>query len=174
MRKVLLLGAGNKRHLTLSHKSTHGQPVDVHSLDIDPNCKPDTCWDLNQLPLPFGDEEFDELHAYEVLEHVGRQGDWLSFFREFSEYWRILKPDGFLYASVPRHDNIWAWSDPGHTRIISPGTLSFLSQKQYARDVGKTTMTDYRNWYKADFEVFYAANVEASFCFGIKAIKETK
>lgn len=168
------MGAGNKRALKLSHKSTHGLPVSIHTLDIDPNCKPDTSWDLNQLPLPFADGEFDELHAYEVLEHVGRQGDWLSFFREFTEYWRILKPNGFLFASVPRHDSIWAWSDPGHTRVISPGTLSFLSQKQYEKDVGSTTMTDYRNWYKADFETFYGANVGDSFCFGLSAIKESK
>jgi hypothetical protein len=38
-------------------------------LDLDPNTKPApmVLWDLRDLPLPFPDNSFDEIHAYEVL-----------------------------------------------------------------------------------------------------------
>jgi SAM-dependent methyltransferase len=66
--------------------------------------------------LPFDDNTFDEIHAYEVLEHIGKQGDWMRILREWSEWWRILKPGGHLYASSPLWSSEWAWGDPGHTQ----------------------------------------------------------
>lgn len=151
---------------------TESEPREQFRIDIDPGCKPDLLADLNDGLPPDWENEFDEIHAYEVLEHLGRQGDWRGFFEEFEGYWRVLKPGGHLIATTPRYDSIWAWSDPGHTRIISQGTLSFLSQKIYARDIGKTTMTDYRNVYRADFDVEHAIISGESLLFCLKAIKE--
>lgn len=149
--KELILGAGSTHKDKIVYdkedKSYHN-PV---RLDICESHNPDVVWDLNNRPLPFEDEEFDEIHAYEVLEHVGQQGDYKGFFEEFSEYWRILKPEGRIYGSVPRFDSMWATADPSHTRVISEGTLVFLSQDQYALQVGVTAMSDFRDIYKADF-----------------------
>ena len=171
--RELLLGAGNRR---LKHVYPQGGPqtfVNVTTLDIDPDCKPDLLWDLNQLPLPVLSNSFDEIHAYEVLEHLGTQGDWRGFFAEFAEYWRILKPSGILFGSCPDVTSRWAWGDPGHTRIIGPECLTFLSQAHYAAHVGKTPMTDYRSIYKADFELICNQIDEGTktFFFGLRAIK---
>lgn len=152
--RELLIGAGNARRKKLFRD---GDPEwhDLVTLDIDPDCGADVLWDLNERPLPFVDGEFDEIHAYEVLEHVGRQGDWREFFAEFSEYHRILKLGGLLIASVPRWDSPWAWGDPGHTRVISTHTLSFLDQEHIAREVGVTAMTDYRAIWTGDFRLVH-------------------
>ena len=56
---------------------------------------------MNKLPLPFDNDTFDEIHAYEVLEHVGKQGDYIFFFAQFSDLYRILKPNGLLVAMSP-------------------------------------------------------------------------
>src|SRR5207253_648488 len=106
---------------------------------------------LENHPLPFENESFDEIHAYEVLEHLGGQGNWRFFFAEFTEYHRILAPHGSLYAAVPAWNSFWAWGDPSHKRIINEGTLSFLSQEEYAKQVGKTAMSDFRFCYRVDF-----------------------
>lgn len=151
--KELLIGSGNSRIKHLFQKEQK-EFQDVTTLDIDSTCNPDVVWDLNVRPLPFDDETFDEIHAYEVLEHLGTQGDYKGFFEEFGEYWRILKPDGLLIGSVP-HLPEHLWSDPGHTRFLNTITFGFLSQKAYEREVGVTPMTDYRSIWKKNFEIYH-------------------
>lgn len=121
------------------------------TLDIDPTTNPDVLWDLNELPYPFDSGSFDEIHAYEVLEHCGLQGDWRFFFAQFQELWRILRPGGKLIFIVPSPNSQWVWGDPGHTRFIHPAQMTYLLQAEYEKQVGKTAMTDYRHVYSADF-----------------------
>ena len=146
----LLLGCGSSREMRLMVDGTTKWRRLV-TLDHNADHKPDVVADLEQ-PLPFRDETFDRLDAYEVIEHLGRQGDWRSFFAQFSEFWRVLKPGGYFAATCPSWRSMWAWSDPSHTRVISHGTLSFLSQEEYRKQVGRTPMSDFRFCYKADFE----------------------
>jgi len=167
--RELLIGCGNRR-VKILFEEDKKEWANLTTLDFDPDCNPDVLWDLDNLPYPFKDNYFDEIHAYEVLEHCGKQGDWVYFFNQFSEFWRILKPGGNFYATVPNWNEIWCFGDPGHTRVINDGTLIFLSQEQYKIQVGVTAMTDYRNFYKADFETTYLRHAE-SFMFSLKAIK---
>ena len=116
----LLIGCGNSREKRV-YDNIIVKPEwnELVTLDIDPMCNPDVTHDLDVLPYPFEDNTFDEIHAYEVLEHCGHQGDWIFFFQQFTELWRILKPKGVLVGSCPNWDSPWAWGDPGHRRIIS-------------------------------------------------------
>jgi hypothetical protein len=67
----------------------------------------------------------------------------------------------------------WAWSDPGHTRIISRECLTFLCQPFYAQ-VGKTPMTDYRFCYRADFDIVHSHENGTTYEYGLKAIKPSR
>jgi SAM-dependent methyltransferase len=163
----LLIGCGNSREKRLDANRSNIWK-NVYTLDIDPSCNPDVVWNLDDLPLPFEDETFEEIHAYEVLEHCGKQGDWRFFFAQFAEFWRILKPGGMFYATTPCWDAVWAWGDPGHTRVFTPGTLNFLSQDAYNRDVGKTMMTDYRGVWPHDFQIAGAQETNGQFCFVLR------
>ena len=170
-KRELLLGCGAEKSKRMSVSDDFWWH-NLTTLDINPDHKPDVVWDLMQLPLPFLDNSFDEIHAYEVLEHTGQQGDYRFFFRQFSEFWRILQPDGYLFATVPAYDSLWAWGDPSHSRIINQGTLSFLSQKIYEQDIGKTTMSDFRYLYKADFQCVFSEVSDDNFRFVLQAIKQ--
>lgn len=167
--KDLLIGAGTNHDRRI--KTDRQDWDELVTLDMDPSLKPDVCHDLDLLPYPFPDNEFDEIHAYEVLEHFGSQGDWRGFFAQFTEFHRILKKDGLFCATVPLWTSQWAWGDPGHRRVITPGTLAFLSQSQYQDQIGKTSMTDYRPYYQGDFECMYLKQLEDSFAFILKALK---
>jgi SAM-dependent methyltransferase len=129
---------------------------------------------LNRLPLPFAAESADEIHAYDVLEHCGRQGDYHFFFAQFADFWRVLKPGGLVCATVPRPDSPWAWGDPSHTRIIPVEALVFLCQPEYAAQVGKTAMSDFRSIYKADFDVVYTLQHEHQAEFVLSAVKPSR
>ncbi len=62
---------------------------------------PDIIVDLNKLPLPFGDNEFDLIQCTEVLEHILYPGSLLK------ELKRILKTSGDLIVSMPNEMNIY-------------------------------------------------------------------
>ena len=153
----LVLGAGHRSGLrkmvTVDGDYEYKNAITV---DINAETKPDLVHDLNELPLPFGDEEFDEIHAYEVLEHLGTQGDYKKFFQEFGEYWRVLKPGGYLIGSCPKWDSIWAFGDPSHTRVLSAAAFTFLDQDQYVAQEGKTPMTDFRYLWKYSFKLVFS------------------
>jgi SAM-dependent methyltransferase len=173
--KTLLLGCGNSR---VKRMDAAGEPVsraddwgELVTADHDPGCGADVLHDFDVKPWPFADGEFDEVHAYEVLEHLGQQGDARAFFADFSEMWRILKPGGHLVASVPRWDRMWAWGDPSHRRVINEGTLVFLDQRQYAAQVGKTPMTDFRWLWKGDFRLVAGRETADQLWFVLRAIK---
>lgn len=168
----LLLGCGNNREKRIGFEMIEQSWFELVTLDIDPDCHPDVLHDMNEIPLPFDDNMFHEIHAYDVLEHVGFQGDWRFFFNQFEDFWRILKPGGYLIGTVPMWHNVWAWADPGHRRVICPESLVYLSQKEYEAQVGVTQMTDYRNWYKADFDLIGKEEGDETFGFVIQAIKD--
>jgi SAM-dependent methyltransferase len=170
MKRELLLGCGNDRTKKVTGSWTNPVFENLVTIDMDEACKPDIVWDLNCTPWPLEDSTFDEVHAYEVLEHLGKQGDHRAFFAHFYEIWRALKPDGLLVATCPMWDSPWAWGDPGHTRVITKGSLIYLDQREYEQ-VGHTAMTDYRSLWRGNFQPFSVIEKGDTFGFILKAIK---
>lgn len=171
--KELLVGAGSSRvkKLIMNGRNEWSNLV---TLDINADHQPDVVWSLEDLPLPFANDEFDEIHAYEVLEHTGQQGDYVFFFAQFSEIWRILKPGGFLIGTCPSRNSPWAWGDPSHKRIVQPENFVFLDQTEYVKQVGITPMSDFRYIFQADFERVHQIDDNGTFSFVLKAIKPSR
>lgn len=173
MKTELLIGCGSSREKRMTIDGTT-EWSNLTTLDYNGMHKPDVIWDLHKLPLPFEDEKFDEIHAYEVLEHVGQQGDWKIFFNQFSEFWRVLKPGGHLMATCPSRNSPWAFGDPSHTRVLQPEQLVFLHQPAYTEQVGKTSMSDFRFVFKEDFDIELSQDDGNSFIFILKAVKPSR
>lgn len=168
----LLLGCGNSRRKKLSFGEFEWS--ELTTIDHDPNCDADIVHDLEETPWPLRDDSFDEIHAYEVLEHLGRQGDFRAFFAHFGEIYRVLKPGGILVATCPSWKSIWAWGDPSHVRIISRASICFLDQSAYEQQVGQTAMTDFRWLWKGDFEPIHVEDDGERFTFGLRAVKPSR
>jgi len=151
----LLLGCGNSRLKRVIPGWTPTEWKRLVTMDIDPNCKADILGDIED-GLPFHDNQLDEVHAYDVMEHLGSPGDYKAFFRDFGEVYRVLKPYGLFCGITPHWNGPWAWNDPGHRRVISLHTLQFLSQEMYKTQVGVTAVTDYRHIWKGDFRLVAA------------------
>jgi SAM-dependent methyltransferase len=151
-REILLIGAGNSRDKKIL---TRGDPEwggTLVTIDMDPTCGASLVWDMEMRPLPYHDERFDEIHAYDCLEHWGRQGDWRGWFDEMGEYHRLLKPGGLFAAVVPYGEDRYA--DPGHTRFFSGNHFTFLDHSWYDAQLraGKP-VTDYRWYWKKNFRL---------------------
>jgi hypothetical protein len=172
--RELLIGCGSRREKTVVLGGTTPNWQNLTALDINPDHRPDVVWDLMQMPLPFEDNSFNEIHAYEVLEHTGSQGDYRFFFAQFSEFWRILRPNGAFCASVPLASSPWALGDPSHTRIVTPANLIFLDQTEYTAQIGVTSMSDFRYIYKADFSTSMGRDEGESFVFILRAQKPSR
>lgn len=176
----------------------------LYTLDNNPDCKPDLLCDLSTgymtlngniwycddytgrgyaaierfdnaaKPKLLKENFFHEIHAYEVLEHLGRQGDALSFFNTFFNLHRLLVDGGMVFATCPSRFSGWLWGDPGHTRAIIPESLSFLDQTVY-EECGRTTRSDYRSIWKGDFKCLLSSDADKStHVFILQAVKPAR
>lgn len=161
----LLLGCG------YNHNHPFKADTKLTTLDFNADCKPDVVWDLEHLNLPFKENEFNTIFAFEVLEHTGKQGDWRFFFNQWNDFYRILKPGGKFIGSVPSLQSPWLWGDPSHSRVITKEQFTFLSQKEYEKQVGKTAMSDFRFCYSGDFELETIQDDRSRLLFCLKVIK---
>jgi SAM-dependent methyltransferase len=125
-------------------------------------------------PLAFPDDAFDEVHCYHQLQRMGRQGDYVTFFAQVSELWRLLKHNGLLCLTVPSPFADWVWGDPGHTRCISMQTITYLTQTEYDKQLDVTAMVDYREWYRADFEPEFLQDDHRELRVILRAVKPSR
>lgn len=167
IQRSLLIGCGNSRTKKVYLESHQEWVGELTTLDFNPNCGADVIFDLARLSsiampeglhgiriLPFDDDTFDELAAYDVLEHFGRQGDWRGFFSEMAEFHRVLKPGGTFGIIVPIGED--ALVDPGHTRFFHATWFHFLSQSYYEKALAEgRPVTDYRWYWPLNFEILF-------------------
>ncbi len=169
----ILLGCGSSRVKKLFFPG-HEAWNDLITVDFADSHKPDVVHDISVFPLPFEDDFADEIHAYEVMEHVGQQGDWRFFFDQWSDIWRVLKDGGLFFGTSPHWSSQWAWGDPGHTRIVGHEQLSYLVQPTYDQ-VGQTPMTDYRFCYSADFDLLHSRKTDdGQYEYVLQAVKPSR
>src|SRR5271170_4326810 len=116
----LLLGCGHARRMQVYRKAEFREKPpeweDLYTLDINHQVQPDlvcdldtrgdTLWNCKRMNTKgmectdsigyLQEDFFDEIHAYEVLEHLGRQGYQEDFFNTFFNLYRALVPDGLV------------------------------------------------------------------------------
>ena len=83
-------------------------------------------------PIPFEDNSFDSVSAMDFLEHIPRQinepngGLRNAFVLVMNEIYRVLKPDGVLFASTPIYPHPSAFIDPTHVNIMSDKSYTYF------------------------------------------------
>lgn len=168
-----MLGCGSNRAKRIVPPGRPSTWEDLKTVDLVASHNPTVVHDLNVVPWPFEEDQFSEVHAYEILEHLGRQGDSKSFFETFGEVWRVLEPGGLLCATVPNWRGPWAWGDPGHTRVIQRESLVFLNRPSYGQ-IGYSPMTDYRDIWPGDLELVGEDSDDIGYRFILKAHKPVR
>jgi SAM-dependent methyltransferase len=80
----------------------------------------DVVHDLGTLPYPFPDNTFDEVVAFNILEHLPNTIGVLE------EIWRITRPGGVLHLRVPYWNSLDGITDPTHVRWFNQYTFQFF------------------------------------------------
>ena len=98
--------------------------------------------DLVVDALPFKDNFFDYVTAYDFIEHIPRviylPKRKFPFVDLMSEIFRVLKPGGKFLSYTPAFPYPQAWMDPTHVNIITNQTFPvyFDNKKCYAKMYG--------------------------------------
>jgi SAM-dependent methyltransferase len=98
--------------------------------------------DLVIEPIPFDDNSFDYLTAYDFIEHVPRvvyvPQRRNAFVEVMNEVHRVLKPGGLFLSHTPAYPHGVAFRDPTHVNIITDETfpLYFDDQTRWASIYG--------------------------------------
>ncbi len=83
--------------------------------------QPDLVHDLNVIPLPLPGGAFDEICAYDVVEHLD---DLVAFMREV---WRLAAPDARVLITTPHFSCANAFMDPTHQRQLSCFSFDYFT-----------------------------------------------
>lgn len=83
----------------------------------------DVIHDLNKLPYPFKDNEFDEVYCFHILEHLD---DLVKVMKELK---RICKNNAKIIIRVPHFSCGVSYRDPTHKRLFSYFTFDYFTDE---------------------------------------------
>jgi len=98
--------------------------------------------DLSRPPLPFCDDFFSSVSAFDVIEHIPRNGymngePYSPFISLMNEIHRILSHGGIFLASTPVYPHPAVFQDPTHVNFITDQTHDyFCGPSPYASRYG--------------------------------------
>jgi SAM-dependent methyltransferase len=108
-RKILHLGAGLKYN-----------PAAVN-VDLVEDTNPDVVHDLDQTPWPFPEDRFEEVWAYDVLEHLD---DLVAVMEEIH---RVCRSGAIVRVTVPHFSCVNAFTDITHRRFFSSASFNYFT-----------------------------------------------
>jgi SAM-dependent methyltransferase len=128
------LGCGKRPRNPYGRSELHGIDVRPAPANVDFQHR---VANLVLEPIPYGDNSFGSVSAYDFIEHVPRMwpatdgsGTMFPFIRLMNEIWRVLIPNGRLYALTPAFPHADAFMDPTHVNIITEGTHEYFCGDQ--------------------------------------------
>lgn len=103
--------------------------------DISPLCSPDVVCTLGER-LPFLDNSFNEVYAYNVLTQIDSNAE---FVEAINELWRIC--DGVIHIRVPLATHECAFQDPMDCRRFTDQSFTYMEYghrryEQYGKHYG--------------------------------------
>ncbi|MFH1593009.1 MAG: methyltransferase domain-containing protein [Candidatus Woesearchaeota archaeon] len=83
------------------------------NVDIDKSKKTDVLWDLNKIPYPFKENDFDFVLCNHTLEHLEKP---ISVMKEI---WRVSKDKAIVEIYGPHFSSFTTYADLTHKRGLS-------------------------------------------------------
>ena len=101
----------------------------VYGIDIRDNpSKYIKCADLTVEPIPFEDNAFDFITAFDIIEHIPKvlyaPNRRFPFIELMNEVWRTLKPNGYFLSHTPVYPYSAIFGDPTHVSVVTHETFT--------------------------------------------------
>jgi SAM-dependent methyltransferase len=129
MTKTLDIGCGPIPKNPFNAQEIYG--IDVRE-DLEKNI---VSGDLAIENIPFADNMFDFVTAYDFIEHIPRIAYLPKrrncFVELMNEIYRVLKVDGFFLSLTPAYPRAEAFRDPTHVNIITEETFPLYFDSHY-------------------------------------------
>ncbi|HEX3559537.1 MAG TPA: methyltransferase domain-containing protein [Pyrinomonadaceae bacterium] len=90
-------------------------------LDSNPRSDADVFHDLDRVPYPFPDDEFDLIVGNQVIEHVS---DLLAVVAELH---RVARPGAVIRLDTPHYSDIASYTDPTHKRHLTTESFAYFT-----------------------------------------------
>lgn len=97
------------------------------NVDRSPLNNPDQVVDLEQLPWPWKDDEFDHIVAKDILEHLGDTGE--DFIKILKEMYRVSTNGAIWEVIVPHWRCDTALDDLTHKRLITFNMFNMFNKR---------------------------------------------
>jgi ubiquinone/menaquinone biosynthesis C-methylase UbiE len=115
-------------HLGCGMRPDMRQDCEVIHLDMKPYPHVEVVFDLDRTktePLPFPDEYFDFVLAFDVIEHI------LYVVPLMQEIHRVLKPNCEVHIHTTHAKHLDAFRDPTHFHFFMPQSFDFFDPNTY-------------------------------------------
>jgi SAM-dependent methyltransferase len=135
VRRHLDLGCGTRPRNPYGCEELYG--IDIRDGLTAPGVMRIVAANLSLEPIPFPDNTFDSLSAYDFLEHVPRVAldhangrTHFPFVQLMNDVWRVLKPGGVFYAVTPAYPHEKAFRDPTHVNVIAAKSHRYFTRPE--------------------------------------------
>lgn len=110
---ILEVGCGIRRY-----------PGTTIAIDKCPESHADIFRDVAKRGIPFNDNYFDEVRAFDMLEHVEHYDDFIFL---MNEIWRVLVPDGLFHFTTPNGVQ-HGFAHPTHHRVFIADSFNYFGE----------------------------------------------
>ncbi len=90
-------------------------------MDSNPRSDADVIHDLDCVPYPFDDDEFDLIVGNQVIEHVD---DVLAV---VAELYRVARPGALIRLDTPHYSDVASYTDPTHRRHMTTESFAYFT-----------------------------------------------
>jgi SAM-dependent methyltransferase len=112
----------------------------------------DVVVDLGSETWPWGDNSVDEVHCYNLIEHLTNLNNKNERIHFFNELYRVLKKDAKANIALPHWCSSRYYGDPTHCEPFSEMGFFYLNKKWREESAPHVDKKYNQNGYDCDFE----------------------